>query len=241
MLPRYLYISVRSISLSLNVTVFVTLWNLSLPKTKSFVLVSLNIIKFLEQNVARPSSCFCMPSIVSDISNKSSAHSRWRTISSPRHTPTEHDRYSLRSAKYRLNKPELALPPWFTPDTSKTGWLIFPLHFTRKWVLLYKLRMVSIILPCIPYFINLWNNILRLITSKVLEKSTKQTIKESPFRICLWISEFKMNILSAVMFPLTNPPLYSSCRPKSSHTSCRRSWKAISNILANIGRTVMPL
>ena len=144
-LPRYLYIIVRSVSLLLNVTVLVALWNVSLPKTKSFVLVSFNIIKFLAQNVARPSSCSCMPSIVSDISNKSSAHSRLRIIFLSRHIPTEHDRYSLRSAKCRLNKPELALPPWFNPDTSKKGWLIFLLHFTRKWVLLYKLRMVSVI------------------------------------------------------------------------------------------------
>ena len=62
------------------------------PNTRICVFISFNIIRFREQKFARPFNYFCKPSVVSDTSNKSYAHSRCNNISTSKHTPTDVDK-----------------------------------------------------------------------------------------------------------------------------------------------------
>ena len=110
-------------------------------------------MRLREQNFKSPSNWFCIPFSESESNTKSSAHSMWAMIFSSIHIPYSGARNDPKSAIYLRNSKPLATPPWLTPNALLTRWLNQPWCLTRSFVLVYKLRRVSMTFPCQPHLI----------------------------------------------------------------------------------------
>ena len=150
-LSRYLQWPTCSIILIL----YVRLTSNCLPNIITLVFKIFTVVWFFLLKSSSPFSCFWAPLGVVETIMRSSSHNRLSSIvsemvMSDRQTPVHSSKQSRRSDIYSRNIDGLALPSWFTPTVCRIGGLWLPLCLTRKAVLLYRSRRVSITLPCRP-------------------------------------------------------------------------------------------